>query len=348
MHSEPVPYTLTSAATLGYDLVRLPGGRQAAGVVVSALRSGPAEWALLAAHHPLRTSDPSADPLLASQESARARDIAAEGPRLQHVSSTAGALGSSEQERLAALAEQLRCSMVGSAAAFERLVRTEALDPAAPARPTDPAGPSGVLDVDAAAGDDSALDRALAADVLADAALAAYAARELPRALRRRLSEPYERAVAGAVPGTFDLAPDPRTPWGPALAEVLSGLRSTDAEGRRRWRAAVDASRLAAQARLAPDGAGGVPGRSWSEAMHDACWAAHASGRTEAAAAAQMLAVQAFLDGGFGVDDGATGVWNAVAGCVQGVLVADLLGGESLELLAQPWAAVTGQALAGC
>ncbi|TNM69364.1 hypothetical protein FHN55_03330 [Streptomyces sp. NP160] len=335
-----MPYTLTSAATLGYDLVRLPGGRQAAGVVVSALRSGPAEWALLAAHHPLRTSDPSCDPLLAAQESARAREIASEGPRLQHLPPTDGGERSSERERLAALAEQLRCSMVGSAAAFERLVRTEAL---------------GCLDSpvdgssDSTVDDDGALDRALAADVLADAALAAYAARELPRALRRRLSEPYERAVAGAVPGTFDLAPDPSTPWGPALSEVLSGLRGTDAEGRLRWRAAVDASRLAAQARLAPASTGdGVPGRSWSEAMHDACWAAHASGRTEAAAAAQMLAVQAFLDGGFGVDDGATGVWNAVAGCVQGVLVADLLGGGSLELLAQPWAAVTGRTLAGC
>lgn len=329
MHPEQVPYTLTSAATLGYDLVRLPGGRQAAGVVVSALRAGPAEWALLAAHHPLRTSDPSADPLLAAQESARAREIAAEGPNLQQVRPTADALSSGEPDRLAALAEQLRSSMVGSASAFERLVRTEALTAAATP-----------LDEDAD-GSGAALDRALAADVLADAAVASYAARELPRSLRRRLSEPYERAVAGAVPGTFDLAPDPRTPWGPALRDVLDRLRSTDAEGRRRWRAAVDAARLAAQARP-------VPGRSWSEAMHDACWAAHASGRTEAAAAAQMLAVQAFLDGGFGVDDGATGVWNAVAGCVQGVLVADLLGEESLELLAQPWAAVTGQALAGC
>lgn len=345
MHPGPVPYTLTSAATLGYDLVRLPGGRQAAGVVVSALRSGPAEWALLAAHHPLRTSDPSADPLLCAQESVRAREMAAQGPRLQHSSTTADAVASGEHERLAALAEQLRSAMVGSAAAFERLVRSEALAVVSAAD-----GPvDGPVDDDLT--DGGAVDRALAADVLADAAVAAYAARELPRSLRRRLSEPYERAVAGSVPGTFDLAPDPRTPWGPALSEVLSGLRGTDAEGRRRWRAAVDASRLAAQARLAPGGGGsvdGAPGRSWSEAMHDACWAAHASGRTEAAAAAQMLAVQAFLDGGFGVDDGATGVWNAVAGCVQGVLVADLLGSESLELLAQPWAAVTGRTLAGC
>ncbi|MGQ7295880.1 hypothetical protein [Quadrisphaera sp. KR29] len=327
-----MPYTLTSAATLGYDLVRLPGGRQAAGVVVAALRSGPAERALLAAHHPLRTSDPSADPLHAAEEGARARELAAAGPRLQDTAGAAGAVAAGEQVRLAALAEQLRRSMVGSASAFEHLVRTEAMDPLG--------GHDDHLGGDPGDGD-AALDRALAADVLADAAVAAYAARELPRALRRHLSEPYERAVAGAVPGTFELAPDPRTPWGPALAEVLDGLRHTDAPGRLRWRAAVDAAR----ARGARDAA---LARSWSEAMHDACWAAHTSGRTAAAAAAQMLAVQAFLDGGFGVDDGATGVWNAVSGCVQGVLVADLLGEESLALLAQPWAAVTGEALAGC
>lgn len=338
-----MPYTLTSAATLGYDLVRLPGGRQAAAVLVSALRSGPAEWALLAAHHPLRTSDPSVDPLLFAEEAARARDLAAQGPRLQHTAPAADAVASGEHQRLAALAEQLRCSMVGSAAAFERLVRSEALDPAAEPSPVD-------LDDDDSDLGGSALDRALAADVLADAALAAYAARELPRALRRHLSEAYERSVAGSVPGTFDLAPDPRTPWGPALTELLHGLRTTDADGRARWRAAVDASRAASQAasQAASRGVDAAPVRSWSEAMHDACWAAHTSGRTAAAAAAQMLAVQAFLDGGFGVDDGATGVWNAVAGCVQGVLVADLLGSEALAQLVQPWAAVTGRALAGC
>lgn len=321
-----MPYTLTSAATLGYDLVRLPGGRQAAGVLVSALRSGPAEWALLAAHHPLRTSDPGADPFLAGEDAARARELAETAPRLSQTSGDptgtagAGAGGSAAPTSVAALAEQLRTSMVGSASALDRLVRHEAMEAGA-------TEPSTLADLE----DPAHVDRALAADVLADAAVAAYAARQLPRALRRRLAEPYERAVAGSVPGTFDLAPDPRTPWGTPLRSLLAALRDLDAPGRERWRRAVDATR--------------ADRRPWAATMHDACWAAHASGRVPAAAAAQLLAVQAFADAGFDAGDGATGVWNAVSGCVQGLLVADLLGDDALAVLTEPWAVATGEGL---
>ncbi len=324
----PVPYTLTSAATLGYDLVRLPGGRQAAGVLVSALRSGPAEWALLAAHHPLRTSDPAADPFLAGEDAARARELAETAPRLSQATGTpagtdaagAAAAAGGAPTSVAALAEQLRTSMVGSASALDRLVRHEAMDAGA-------AEPSALPDLE----DPAHVDRALAADVLADAAVAAYAARQLPRALRRRLSEPYERAVAGSVPGTFDLAPDPRTPWGTQLRSLLAALRDLDAPGREHWRRAVDATR--------------ADRRPWAATMHDACWAAHASGRVPAAAAAQLLAVQAFADAGFDAGDGATGVWNAVSGCVQGLVVADLLGEDALAVLTEPWALATGAGL---
>lgn len=337
-----MPYTLTSAATLGYDLVRIPGGRQVAAVLVSALRSDVAEWALLAAHHPLRTADPTRDPLTAAEESALARELAGGAPQLSSLpagvsdAATAGPEGTAEsveRARLAALAEHLRSSMVGNAAALERLVREEAVDAAGAADLLDHEDPSG----------GAALERALAADVLADAALAWYASRQLPTALRRRLTEPYERAVAGAVPGTFDLAPDPAAPWGPALTELLRALRDLDGPGRQRWRAAVDAGRASGRGAAGP----GAEQRSWSLAMHDACWAAHASGRTAAAAAAQLLAVQAFLDGGFTAADGATGCWNAVAGCVQAALVGDMLGEESLEVLSRPWRTVTGGALAG-
>jgi hypothetical protein len=200
---------------------------------------------------------------------------------------------------VAALAEQLRTSMVGSASALDRLVRHEALDAGA-------TEPSALPDLD----DPARVDRALAADVLA---------------------EPYERAVAGSVPGTFDLAPDPRTPWGTPLRSLLAALRDLDAPGRERWRRAVDATR--------------ADRRPWAATMHDACWAAHASGRVPAAAAAQLLAVQAFADAGFDAGDGATGVWNAVSGCVQGLVVADLLGEDALAVLTEPWALATGEGL---
>jgi hypothetical protein len=76
--------------------------------------------------------------------------------------------------------------------------------------------------------------------------------------------------------------------------------------------------------------------------MHEAAWAAHVSGRTGALAAAQLHAVQAFLDGGFDLSDGAAGVWNALAGCVQGTTMADLLDEGSLVVLLAPWHRTAG------
>jgi hypothetical protein len=72
--------------------------------------------------------------------------------------------------------------------------------------------------------------------------------------------------------------------------------------------------------------------------MHEASWAAHVSGRTRTLATAHLFAVQAFLDGGFDGRDGAHGVWNAVAGCVQGTAMADLLDARSLAVLTAPLA----------
>jgi hypothetical protein len=95
-----------------------------------------------------------------------------------------------------------------------------------------------------------------------------------------------------------------------------------------RWRAAAAASRETSGA--------------WAQAMHDACWAAHVSGRTRATAVAQLLAVQAMRDGGGTAADAAGGVWNALAGVVQGLALADLLTDEALGLLLAPWHAVLG------
>ena len=79
--------------------------------------------------------------------------------------------------------------------------------------------------------------------------------------------------------------------------------------------------------------------------MHGASWAAHVSGRTRTLAAAQLMTVSAFVDSGFTARDGAEGVWNALAGCVQGLAMADLLDEESSTVLGAPWQMVTGRAL---
>ncbi|OMQ15531.1 hypothetical protein A7K94_0208730, partial [Modestobacter sp. VKM Ac-2676] len=72
---------------------------------------------------------------------------------------------------------------------------------------------------------------------------------------------------------------------------------------------------------------------------------AHVSGRTRTLAAAQLMAVTAFTESGFTSRDGAEGVWNALAGCVQGLAMSDLLDEESMTVLGAPWAMVTGRSL---
>src|SRR3954452_14389782 len=165
-----------------------------------------------------------------------------------------------------------------------------------------------------------------AADVLADAAVGFWAAGVLPPLVRRELTAAFDRA-SDAGPFAAMVAAD----LGPSTAELqdfLAGLRDLDDAGRARWRLAVDEGR--------------ADHRPWAKAMHEAAWAAHVSGRTRALAAAQLHGVQAFLDGGFDLHDGAAGAWNAVAGCLQGIAMADLLDEASLAVLRAPWLRVTG------
>jgi hypothetical protein len=163
-----------------------------------------------------------------------------------------------------------------------------------------------------------------AADVLADAAVGWWAAGVLPPLVRRELTEPLERAAeAPADPAEVDLGPASGQ-----LLDLLADLRALGDDGRTAWRVAVDAGRDAH--------------RPWATAMHEASWAAHVSGRTRTLATAHLFAVHAFLDAGFDGRDGASGVWNAVAGCVQGTAMADLLDARSLAVLTSPLARLDG------
>jgi hypothetical protein len=161
-----------------------------------------------------------------------------------------------------------------------------------------------------------------AVDVLADAAVGNWAADVLPPLVRRELTAPFTRALAAGIAAPAPVGAD----LGPAadvLAGLLTAVSGLDEAGRAAWRAAVDEGR--------------AEHRPWATAMHEASWAAHVSGRTRSLATAQLHAVQAFLDGGFDTSDGAAGVWNAVAGCVQGTTMADLLDEGSLAVLLAPW-----------
>ena len=300
-----MPYSLVSAATLGFDLVRLPAGGQVADVLLTGLGADPAMLGRLAAAHPA-AGRPDADRAAQAVRARRAHELAASGvPQLRDVpAAVAGA--DLRTARLVALLEQ---STIGNTPALERLVRDDVLG--------SEHAVAGTLDPDLVA---------RAADVLADAATGFWAADALDPAARRELTAPFAAATALVSP--------PRPDLGPAAAgvdELLGAVRDLDEAGRRRWRIAVDAVR--------------TQRRPWAAAMHGASWAAHVSGRTRTLAATQLMAVQAFVDGGFTARDGAEGVWNALAGCVQGLAMADLLDDESLAVLGEPWVLVTGRRL---
>jgi hypothetical protein len=294
-----MPYSLVSAATLGFDLVRLQGGRAVADVLLAALGADGPALSRVAAAHPCRGLTP-AERQQVAVRGRKARELAASVPHLRSAA-TAG-------DRAAVLVAQLEQGTIGDAPTLERLLRDDVLGPEHEAAATLP--------------DD---ERDEAAGVLADAALGYWASGVLPPLVRQGLTGPFDRSLergAIAVPAVgADLGPAAGE-----LAGLLDAIRGLDGAGRDAWRAAVDEGR--------------AEHRPWATAMHEASWAAHVSGRTRALAAAQLHAVQAFLDGGFDLHDGAAGVWNAVAGCVQGVAMSDLLETASLAVLRAPWVRV--------
>jgi hypothetical protein len=292
-----VPYSLVSAATLGFDLVRLPAGRDVADALLAGLTADAPVLARIAGAHPAAGRDRAERGTLAVR-ARRAREMAVSIPHVRNFAVDLPA-GSDHTD---VLVDQLQRSTIGDAAALERIVRDDVLGPEHPA--------TAVLDEDT---------RAAAADVLADAAVGSWAAAVLPPLVRRQLTGPFALAVAAG------LVPDPALDLGPATGELtalLDDLRGLDAAGRARWLDAVDAAR--------------AERRPWATAMHEAAWAAHVSGRTRTLATAQLLAVRAFLDGGFDTAEAAAGAWNAVAGCVQGIVMGDLLGGDALTVLLAP------------
>lgn len=292
-----MPYSLVSAATLGFDLVRLPAGRLVADALLTGLLATPDTLRCLAAVHPARGLAPAQRGTLAVR-ARRARELAAAVPQVRHLTGTPAPTGA---ERVAVLVAQLEQGTIGDVPTLERLLRDDVLGP-------ESAASAAVHEDDAAA----------AADVLADAAVGWWAAGVLPPLVRRSLTEPLERAdVPAADPAEVDLGPA-----SPRLRELLADVAGLDDTGRAAWRVAVDAGR---------DGH-----RPWAGAMHEASWAAHVSGRTRTLAVAHLLAAQAFLAGGFDGRDGAAGLWNALAGCVQGLAMADLLDARSAAVLITP------------
>ena len=196
-----MPYSLVSAATLGFDLVRLPGGRAVAEVLLTGLarrrRRPGAAWPRST---PPAGCRPSSGGVLAVR-SRRARELAAGVPSVR--AAAAGARPRRRARRPARAGHHRRRPHAGAAAARGR-AGSRALRRRGAAHP----------------------GRAEAADVLADAAVGYWAAGVLPPLVRRELTAPFDRfADAGSV---RDRAAD----LGPATAR-RRGLPGRAAPARR-------------------------------------------------------------------------------------------------------------------
>src|SRR5215207_6731440 len=182
---DTVPYSLVSAATLGFDLVRLPAGRAVAEVLLTGLGADVPALSTVAAAHPGRG--------LSAEErgqravrSRRAREMAANVPHVRGATANLGAT-----DRTAVLVAQLEVGTIGDAPTLERLLREDVLGREHLA--------TGFLTSD---------EWDEASDVLADAALGHWAAGVLPPLVRRELTGPFDRALdRGVLPATA-IGPD--------------------------------------------------------------------------------------------------------------------------------------------
>lgn len=161
----------------------------------------------------------------------------------------------------------------------------------------------------------------LAGDVLVDAAASAYCSELLDDPARRALAAAF---LAARRQGA---APVVAVPDGP-VGRVLADVATWSGEDRASWRTAVDLVRT------------GTP--EWSDAMHEASWAAHLSDRTRGAAQVQLHGVRAFADAGLSAQDAASGSWNALSGVLQALTVSDLLADGEAQVLLRPWLIARG------
>lgn len=299
-------YSLVSSPVLGFDLVRVAGGSEVAGVLLRALACGPADLELLADRH---------DAAARERSYPHVRAVTDARPSLpQALGAVAGSLdelagNGLPGRRMDAALSLLRTSTVADADALVRLVHGDVLD-------WTWATQDGVAVRSEVA--------ARAADVLADAAVGAYLSGRLAPEVVTALAAPYRAALRALPP-----VPAGGTELPAGVREVLGRLATLDDTD-------VEALERAA------DGSRGGDGQ-WSVAVHDASWAVHLTGRTRTAAAAQLHAVQAFLATGLGARPDAAGLWNLVSGVVHAQMVADLLGDGSRALLVRPWLAATAR-----
>ncbi|MCW2638853.1 MAG: hypothetical protein JWP76_1159 [Dactylosporangium sp.] len=158
---------------------------------------------------------------------------------------------------------------------------------------------------------------AQATSVICDAVVAAYLRDLLPVQSRRSLAVGWLSAARWLPVRPMHLGPQHDD-----ISALLSRVRALSPAELARLGVAAEVARRSAS--------------DWAPAVHAASWAVYVSERVRAAAAAQLMLVQAVDDAGIPVADRAGGAWNLLSGAVQAMMVRDLLAAETVRRLVDP------------
>jgi hypothetical protein len=280
----------------GSDLARAPGGPDVAEVLLLAAAADGEDLRLLAAAHPGRSR---ADRWRSVLAASRTLDPRAADLSLIDLTGYAADARHGAHELVTRLAR----APLGDLEQLDRFVRHQVLRSAWTA--------AGELAV-------QVVGSVLAADVVVDAAAAAFATDVLDHDLRRLMADPFRAArAAGALPG-------PVQSYGP-LGVVLDAVAGWGPEQRVAWRRSVDLL----------DGGGARR----AGAAADAVWVALLCERGRDLALLQLEAVVAFDRGGFSTRDAGLGCWDALDDVLTGLALADLLPDDAVDVLLRPWRA---------
>ncbi|WP_426246004.1 hypothetical protein [Nocardioides sp. LHG3406-4] len=292
-------YSVVGAATLGFDLTRLEHGTRVAGVLRAALACGPEELEQLAAAHP--------GPQARRARQAELQTALFEREALADLLPQAGRAFEESLGGSSPTLRRLEAGLLGDPAGIDHLVRHDILD-----WTWLRSGSTSVQDPVAAD----------AADVLSDAAVAAYLRSSTRPDLWSEMSAPLESSGIEPVESLLIAGV-------PTVSAMLQELALADDELLARWR------------RVVAD----VRGRTaqWAPAMHRTSWALSLAERLRLAADVQLAGVIAFSRSGLTASDAAYGAWNALTGVLQAQLVSDLLPDVDADVLMRPWRQVRAE-----
>lgn len=303
-------YSLVSAPVLGFDLVRLPGGTAVADVLLHGLTLTVSDIEIVAAGW-----DADWDRIDLWQDVQTAAQARKE---LRDKSAAYAQVATDPAAELAGALTVIESCPLGTVDGLLHCVRYDVLDwtwRSTGKVPRQRASSGGCGEQSDSAN--------RATSVLCDAVAASYLRELLPDHTRRQLATPWVSASKLLPKRDVDLGPQHE-----GIVELLHRVESLPPGDIDRLIRSSESTRRS----LA----------DWAPAVHSASWAVFLSSRVRAAAAAQLLLVQAIDRAQISLTARAGGVWNLLSGAVQALIVRDLLDTTTVHRLVDPYLAALG------